>query len=745
MDPNSSQVIEIEEGWRAIKEKALDVLERMIASGVANSSKLFNPAEYMQTYTKCYDMCTQREPHNWSGQLYQRHGESLKKYLKDVALKAIVSQPDDPPHLLLQEYVKRWNDHKIMNLWYQKFFTYLDRYHVVHYNLPKLSDSGLEIFFEKVYTPTKSRVVANMLKMIATERKGESVNRELLKSMNEVLVKMGMGNMRVYTQDFEEELLRATQQHYKSLSQDLISSCSTSQYLAHAAKCIADETNRVRSYMDLVSEGPLLKVCRTELLLNHHTTLFNNINSGCQFLLQNDRNEDLQRMYQLFHQVDCLEPMASIVERHIKSMGQLILKKREAAVREKTDKASDPTFVDALLDLHSKYAQLIKEAFGSHSSFQKAMKSAFDVIINKNVPKATLTTAEMLGAYCDRLLKTGYGDTVSDEQIESKLKDIVQLFSYLQDKDFFAEIHKNYLAKRLLNSRSKSDDLEKSMIGHLKIECGSQFTQPLEGMLNDINGGNPRGLAFKDYLASRGLEIPIGGFEVSVLTTGFWPMYPMMKINVPAEMQKCMDLYTDYYMSHTNNRTLNWAHRLGFANVRANFKKWYDLQVTTLQAMVMLQFNSGKPAYTFDELVNESLIESEVMKKILHSLSCVKHKILLKEPKSKTVKPGDSFSFNTKFKSQQRKIRIPIASLSESGDDKKRVQQDRGVTVDAAVVRIMKSRKVLSHNDLVSEAMMQITFFKADPKLIKRRINTLIDREYLERDPDNMKLYRYKA
>ena len=113
-------------------------------------------------------------------------------------------------------------------------------------------------------------------------------------------------------------------------------------------------------------------------------------------------------------------------------------------------------------------------------------------------------------------------------------------------------------------------------------------------MLNDIHGGNPRGMAFKDYLESRGKTIPIPGFEVRVLTTGFWPLYPMMKINVPAEMQDCMTAYTDHYMSHTNHRTLNWVHRLGFATVRANFKKWYDLQVTTLQAMVMLQFNSGK-------------------------------------------------------------------------------------------------------------------------------------------------------
>ncbi len=55
-------------------------------------------------------------------------------------------------------------------------------------------------------------------------------------------------------------------------------------------------------------------------------------------------------------------------------------------------------------------------------------------------------------------------------------------------------------------------------------------------------------------------------------------------------------------------------------------------------------------AYTIEDLVVESSIESEIMKKILHSLSCVKHNILLKEPKSKVVKAGDIFSFNSKFK-----------------------------------------------------------------------------------------------
>jgi hypothetical protein len=44
----------------------------------------------------------------------------------------------------------------------------------------------------------------------------------------------------------------------------------------------------------------------------------------------------------------------------------------------------------------------------------------------------------------------------------------VQLFSFLTDKDLFAEIYRNQLAKRLLNQRSASDDSERLMIGTLR-------------------------------------------------------------------------------------------------------------------------------------------------------------------------------------------------------------------------------------------------------------------------------------
>ena len=73
------------------------------------------------------------------------------------------------------------------------------------------------------------------------------------------------------------------------------------------------------------------------------------------------------------------------------------------------------------------------------------------------------------------MLKKG-GEKLSDAQVEEKLENIVQLFSYLNDKDLFSDIYRNLLAKRLLNQKSANDDAEKSMIGKLKLKCGAQFT-----------------------------------------------------------------------------------------------------------------------------------------------------------------------------------------------------------------------------------------------------------------------------
>ncbi|KAH3815365.1 hypothetical protein DPMN_143887 [Dreissena polymorpha] len=68
--------------------------------------------------------------------------------------------------------------------------------------------------------------------------------------------------------------------------------------------------------------------------------------------------------------------------------------------------------------------------------------------------------------------------------------------------------------------------------------------------------------------------------------------------------------------------------------------------------------------------------------------------------------------------------------------------EDRQYQVDAAIVRIMKRCKSLEHYSLISMLTNQLKFPVKSADL-KRRIESLIEREYMERDKDNPNLYNY--
>lgn len=58
----------------------------------------------------------------------------------------------------------------------------------------------------------------------------------------------------------------------------------------------------------------------------------------------------------------------------------------------------------------------------------------------------------------------------------------------------------------------------------------------------------------------------------------------------------------------------------------------------------------------------------------------------------------------------------------------------------------MKSRRILDHNNIVTEVTRQLApRFLPNPTVIKKRIESLLEREFLERDATDRKLYRYLA
>jgi cullin 1 len=690
-------------------------------------------------------MCTQRSPRNWSRELYQRHGETIDRYLTTKVLPAIRENNGKGGSILLKELQHRWINHQIMNKWLKRFFTYLDRYHIKHHSFPTLHEVGLKCFRSKIYEEVKSDTTAAILSLVHDEREGRIIDTLLVKCIVDIYECMGMGTLETYVADIEQPLLENTREFYAQ-KREAWMNYSTSDYLIKAENALKAESARVADYFNSSSESKILRVVEKEILESLATALIEKESSGCRALLEKDMSEDLHRMFTLFNRLeDGLVPIAQIFQMFLISTGDGILTRRHARLNGgEKDTNEDTKFIKSMIELHVKYLGVVKKEFVGHVLFQKALKDAFVEIINKDVGK--FTNAELMSSYCDRVLRSG-GEKLNDQEIEESIEQIAQLFSYLTDKDLFAEVYRNQLAKRLLTQRSASGDLEKLMVAKLKVQCGTQFTARMEGMLTDLAIGGEMRTEFERSARQAKLEIE---FSVQVLTYGHWPSTPVANVTVTDKMQKCLKHFEVWHANKLQGRRLQWVFRHGNANVQATFgKKTYDLQVSTLQAIVLDAMNGGA-TIGFTTLATRLALDESTLKQLLHSLSCGKHKVITKLPAGKSVRTTDEFVANVKFTSKERKFRIPVPVgllevSSESAASKAKVHEERKHVYEAAIVRIMKTRKTLPHQQLLSEVLALPLNFKAEPREIKKHIGFLIDREYMERSSENATIYNYLA
>ncbi len=134
----------------------------------------------------------------------------------------------------------------------------------------------------------------------------------------------------------------------------------------------------------------------------------------------------------------------------------------------------------------------------------------------------------------------------------------------------------------------------------------------------------------------------------------------------------------------------------------------------------------------------------EAVKRMLHSLACGRHRLLVRAPEGGGIREDTVFSPNPGFHSALLSFRVPAPSLAPS-HDARRVEGERVHAIEAAIVRIMKARKALGHGELVGEVLQQLTLFVPSARAVKARIEELVDREYLARDAVDVTRYVYIA
>ncbi|PPR96732.1 hypothetical protein GOBAR_AA23935 [Gossypium barbadense] len=595
---------------------------------------------------------------------------------------------------------------------------YLDRTYVKQ--TPNLFRKHLSMAPE-----VEHKTVTGLLRMIEGERLGEAVDRTLLNHLLKMFTALG-----IYSESFEKPFLECTSEFYAAEGMKYMQQSDVPDYLKHVEMRLHEEHERCVLYLDALTRKPLIATAEKQLLERHIPAI---LDKGFVMLMDGRRIEDLQRMYSLFSRVNALESLRQAISSYIRRTGQVIV----------MDEEKDKDMVPSLLEFKASLDSIWEESFSKNEAFGNTIKDSFEHLINlrQNRP------AELIAKFLDEKLRSGNKGT-SEEELEGTLDKALVLFRFIQGKDVFEAFYKKDLAKRLLLGKSASIDAEKSMITKLKTECGSQFTNKLEGMFKDIELSKEINESFKQSSQAR-TKLPSGiEMSVHVLTTGYWPTYPPMDVRLPHELNVYQDIFKEFYLSKYSGRRLMWQNSLGHCVLKADFPKGKkELAVSLFQTVVLMLFNDAQKL-SFQDIKDSTGIEDKELRRTLQSLACGKVRVLQKLPKGRDVEDNDSFIFNDGFTAPLYRIKVNAIQMKETVEENtsttERVFQDRQYQVDAAIVRIMKTRKVLSHTLLITELFQQLKF-PIKPADLKKRIESLIDREYLERDKNNPQIYNYLA
>uniref|UniRef100_A0A4W2DK46 Cullin family profile domain-containing protein n=1 Tax=Bos indicus x Bos taurus TaxID=30522 RepID=A0A4W2DK46_BOBOX len=583
--------------------------------------------------------------------------------------------------------------------------------------LPSIWDMGLELFRAHIISDQKvqNKTIDGILLLIERERNGEAIDRSLLRSLLSML-----SDLQIYQDSFEQRFLEETNRLYAAEGQKLMQEREVPEYLHHVNKRLEEEADRLITYLDQTTQKSLIATVEKQLLGEHLTAI---LQKGLNNLLDENRIQDLSLLYQLFSRVrGGVQVLLQQWIEYIKAFGSTIVINPE----------KDKTMVQELLDFKDKVDHIIDICFLKNEKFINAMKEAFETFINKRPNKP----AELIAKYVDSKLRAGN-------------KEIMIIFRFIYGKDVFEAFYKKDLAKRLLVGKSASVDAEKSMLSKLKHECGAAFTSKLEGMFKDMELSKDIMIQFKQVKYMQNQNVP-GNIEltVNILTMGYWPTYVPMEVHLPPEMVKLQEIFKTFYLGKHSGRKLQWQSTLGHCVLKAEFKEGKkELQVSLFQTLVLLMFNEGEE-FSLEEIKQATGIEDGELRRTLQSLACGKARVLAKNPKGKDIEDGDKFICNDDFKHKLFRIKINQIQMKETVEEQasttERVFQDRQYQIDAAIVRIMKMRKTLSHNLLVSEVYNQLKF-PVKPADLKKRIESLIDRDYMERDKENPNQYNYIA
>ena len=667
--------------------------------------------------------------------------------------------------------------------WWCRVDMLKNRIFCADHKLPTTYAAGMGLFREHILRNPDYMIGDALntviLSQIQMEREGDIISHGPIRSCIHMLESLyeteeEIESEKVYLTGFEPQFLAESAKFYTEEAQRLLRDCDAATYLKKTERRLKEEHDRCTDTISSLTETKILRTVEQHLIADNIREVME-MDSGIRFMLDNDRFDDINLLYKLITRVDkdkevlktmtCdrLVELGRGINAGLLSGGETVTADGDpstsGAAAAKADKAANNAtalaikWVNEVLGLKDKYDRIWEQAMAQDKGIQTAMTRAFTSFINE-----LSESPEYVSLFIDDNLRRGIKGQ-PDNEVELVLDKAITLFRYLSDKDVFERHYKNHLSRRLINNRTLSYDAEKQMIGKLKMEVGVAFTSKLEVMFKDMNVSEEMVKEFRDYRADHAPASPSPAnidLSVNVLNSVFWPNKVVGQNEhksciYPPQIESLRQQFQAYYDNRHNGRKLLWKGNMGNADLKATFSgKRHEIQVSTYSMVILLAFNDH-PQLSYIDLLTLTQIPEEDLIRNLQSLAVApKTRLLSKSPMSKDVQPTDLFRINDTFTSKFVRFRVGVVAGNKAENDKEKretasvVEKDRAHQIEASIVRTMKQRKQLGHQDLVMEVIGQLkNRFAPDLTSLKKRIESLIERDYLERVEGSRETYRY--
>lgn len=716
---------------------------------------------YMGVYTAVHNFCTSQKAVGLGGPaMHSNHrgahllGEELYKklmhYLEEHLNGLYEKSKTHTDEALLAYYIKEWDRYTVAAKYIHHLFRYLNR-HWVKREIDEGKKSIYDVYTlhlvqwrQVLFKNVWSKVMDAVLKLVEKQRNGETIEYGQIKQVVDSFVSLGLdeadpskSTLDVYRFHFEKPFLEATKEFYESESKQFVAENSVVEYMKKAETRLAEEEQRVDMFLHHDIAVPLKRTCNQALIADHANLLRDEF----QILQDNDREEDMARMYNLLARIpNGLDPLRTKFENHVRRAGLAAVQKVQSS---DGDKLEPKVYVDALLEIHTKYQALVKNAFNDEPEFTRSLDNACREFVNRNevCKSSSNKSPELLAKYTDVLLRKS-STSIEEAELERTLTQLMTVFKYIEDKDVFQKFYSRMLARRLVHANSSSDDAETSMISKLKEACGFEYTNKLQRMFQDMQISKDLNKEFREHLAGIDSQKTMDS-TFSILGTGFWPLQaPSTHFQPPTEIGSEIEKFTRFYKHKHDGRKLTWLWHLCKGEIKTGYckssKTPFTFQVSVYQMAILLLFNE-KDSYVYEDMLSATALSAEVLDQALAVI--LKAKVLLVAGGEKPG-PGKIFNLNYDFKSKKIRVNLNLGGVKEAKQEEaetnKTIEEDRKLLLQSAIVRIMKARKKMKHSQLVSETINQIrTRFLPKVGDIKKCIEILLDKEYLERLDDD--------